>query len=69
MTPQAEAVLRALERGNLTSLDALRLIGTSRLAARCWELRQEGYPVETVYVRRRTRAGMARVAEYRMAPK
>lgn len=49
MKPQTTAVLELLRvRGEvgLTSLEALRNVGTSRLAARIMELRQAGYVID-----------------------
>lgn len=45
---QKDRVLAALQAGRrISPLDALRLFGTFRLAARISELRQEGHPIET----------------------
>ncbi len=46
MKPQTEATLRELRirgRYGLTPLEALEYVGTDRLAARIYELREEGY--------------------------
>ena len=46
MKPQTEATLRALRirgREGMTPLEALDWIGTDRLAASIYELREEGY--------------------------
>jgi hypothetical protein len=49
MKPQTYAVLRYLKknRAGLTALDALTRLGTFRLAARVYELREAGYPVKS----------------------
>lgn len=45
---QTRQVLRVLrERGSLTPREALETVGTDRLAARIYELRQAGYKVST----------------------
>lgn len=45
---QGEAILRHLRtRGQITPLEALREYGIFRLAARVWELREKGHPIET----------------------
>jgi 5-enolpyruvylshikimate-3-phosphate synthase len=53
----------------LTSLDALRLYGCSRAAARVDELRKAGMAIKTDMVRVIGRNGVARVAEYSLAVK
>ena len=61
---QCAAILALLrERGSegLTPIDALNLVGSFRLGARIWDLRQEGYDIETQS--HETPAG-ARVARY-----
>jgi hypothetical protein len=67
MKPQCRDVLSWLqERGPLTPLVAQRELGVGRLAARVLELREMGYPIRAELVQKRTRAGRARVAEYRI---
>ncbi len=67
MKSQTDAILSYLKSGHvLTPLQALDRFGTFRLAARCAELRQRGYDIQTRMVRVRTRAGWARVAGYRL---
>jgi hypothetical protein len=51
-------------RGPLTSLDALRRLGCSRLAARCHELKAMGHKIRRDLVMVKTRNGKARVARY-----
>jgi hypothetical protein len=64
MKPGTRAVLDWLrirgERGG-THLEALDAVGTSRLAARVWEIRQDGY--EITETSERTPAG-ARISRY-----
>ena len=47
---QTEAILKLLEErpGGVTSLDALNVVGSFRLAARIRELREAGHHIETV---------------------
>jgi len=67
-TTQIMRVLAALQAGRaLTSLDAIREFGTTRLAARIYELRQRGYPIEDEIIEVKTSDnGTARVARYRL---
>lgn len=51
----------------LTALDALRLFGCSRAAARVEELRRAGMLIETSMVTVEGRQGPARVAQYALA--
>jgi hypothetical protein len=45
---QQELILEHLVRyGSITPLEALRLYGCFRLGARIWELKQDGYIIET----------------------
>lgn len=67
MKPMTAAVLRVLEdRGErgITPLEALEVIGTFRLGARIWELKRDGWPIETDMVK--TPSGK-RIARYRLA--
>jgi len=61
MTTQNVALLAALRRGPITPGDALRRFGSMRLAARVWELKQLGYPIER---RMRELQNGKKVAEY-----
>lgn len=63
------AILAELEAGRtLTSLEAWRRFGTSRLAADVFELRRMGWPVVSEETPVRCREGRsARIATYRMA--
>jgi len=47
METQNEAILSYLKKGmSLTPMDALNFYGTFRLAARVYELKQDGWPIE-----------------------
>lgn len=66
MKPGTRAVLELLlERGDagVTPLDALDRVGSFRLGARIWELKAEGYAIDTELAR--TPTGK-RVAKYRL---
>lgn len=70
MTAQSQrAVILAhlQKKGKLTSLDALRLYGVSRAAARVLELREQGVNITTNMIPVVGRSGIARVAEYSLA--
>ena len=60
---QCKAILRHLKRYPLTSLDALRLFGVLRLAARIGDLKQQGHAIESRMIE--VTAGK-RVAQYRL---
>lgn len=46
---QWEKVLHYMEYyGGITSMDAFRFLGITRLSARIWELRRMGYEIESV---------------------
>ena len=48
---QNQAVLRLLKKKKskgITAIDALEQIGCFRLAARIYDLRMQGYPIETI---------------------
>jgi hypothetical protein len=51
----------------LTALDALRMFGVSRAAARIEELRKQGMAIQTTMVPVVGMSGTARVAEYSLA--
>lgn len=61
---QTDGVLRMLKENpdGITALDALRGVGTMRLAARIADLRERGYIITTYTVRR----GRSNVALYRL---
>jgi len=49
---QKEAILRHLQSGGtITPLEALELYGCYRLGARIWELRDEGYTIQSENVK------------------
>ena len=43
---QEEMTLEALQKGELTAIDALKKFGCFRLAARIYRLRQSGHKIE-----------------------
>lgn len=47
---QTQAILRALQKRPVTQIDALKLCGCFRLAARIADLRREGHIILTVPV-------------------
>lgn len=47
---QTDQVLEALKQGPLTALSALTLLGVGRLAARVWDLRQDGENIQSKMV-------------------
>lgn len=49
MKPQTAAVLRLLRERpqGITALDAFTAVGSFRLAARVWELRQDGFVIRS----------------------
>ncbi len=65
---QADALLRELDRGPVTALQALERLGISRTAARVFELRQRGFDITSQMVEVRNRHGeLCRVAQYTLA--
>jgi hypothetical protein len=56
MKPQTQAVLRLLREKpeGITAIDALSAVGSFRLAARIWELRQAGYTIKSTPLRTST---------------
>lgn len=62
-------VLRLLRQHpeGITALDALREVGTMRLAARIFDLRRAGHAIDDETVTVSTRDGTARVKRYRLA--
>jgi hypothetical protein len=60
---QTLKIQRWLAQGHaLTPLDALKRFNCFRLGARCWELKQQGWPIQKRMV---TVQSGSRVAEYR----
>lgn len=55
---QSERIVRHLETfGSITSLEAMRDYGIMRLASRVSDLKKDGLPVRTEFVRGRNRFG------------
>lgn len=65
MKPGTRAVLDLLRAnpGGVTALDALDAVGSFRLGARIYELRELGYPIGTDWI---TTASGKRIARYRL---
>ena len=59
---QKSRILSHLKKRPITALQALRLYGTLRLAARICELRDQGWGVDTEWVT----TGDKRIAKYRL---
>lgn len=52
------------EHGSITSLDAIRAIGCTRLSGRIYDLKKMGYDIDKTMQEVPTRDGTARVAVY-----
>lgn len=52
------------EHGSITSLDAIRCFGCTRLSGRIYDLKKAGYNIEKTMQTVPTRGGSARVAVY-----
>lgn len=65
---QSERVLRHLRTfGSITPMEALEEYGIMRLGARCWDLRDAGYPIVTEIVAGKNRFGEpTHYAKYRL---
>lgn len=50
----------------LTSLEAINMFGETRLSARIFDLKKDGYRFETTKVRVPTRDGWTYVAQYKL---
>lgn len=62
---QASKVINYLKKhGSITSLDAIREIGCTRLAAQIFNLKQKGYKIKSEMKTVNTRNGKTRVAVY-----
>jgi len=61
---QNQRVFEALKKAPLTSMQAFRNLGITRLSARIYDLRHEGHRIESERVRVHTRNGTATVARY-----
>ena len=68
---QREQVLKYIQDfGSITPLDALKDLGIFRLGARVFELREQGYNVETDMIEVPNRyGGKTRIAKYTMGEK
>ena len=60
---QNDQILELLKQGPVTSLDALQKCGSFRLAARVYELREQGVPIVTKYITRNQKT----IAQYRLS--
>lgn len=49
---------------NITSLEAIKMFGETRLSARIYDLKKKGYNFSTKRIRVRTRDGWTYVAQY-----
>lgn len=69
MESQRKRVLDRLKKGQrVTSLDAYNLMGITQLGARIFELRAQGYPIESVKVTGKNRFGETiHYCEYKLA--
>ena len=65
---QTEKILRHLEDiGSITPWEAMRMYGIMRLGARIWDLKRDGYPIQTEIITGKNRYGEpTRWAVYRM---
>jgi hypothetical protein len=64
---KTDLILAALFVGPITSLDAIRRYGVTRLASAIYSLRQDGFKIESVNTTVRDRFGNdCQVAEYRL---
>lgn len=64
---KADLILNELFLHPITSLDAIRRFGVTRLAAVIYELRQDGFVIESINTTVRDRFGnRCHVAEYRL---
>lgn len=61
---QNEIILEALEKGPLTTWDAIQRFGITRLGARVFELKEDGHRIRSEMIDVRSLAGVKRVAQY-----
>lgn len=55
---QSDRVLEYIQKfGSITTLDAFKDLGVTRLSARIFELREQGYNLKTTYESRKNRFG------------
>jgi hypothetical protein len=62
---QNDIVLKHLKRKPITSLEAFKLYGITRLASRIHDLKEAGNKIEGNMVEVRTRYGWTKVKQYR----
>jgi len=60
---QNDQIHELLKQGPVTALDALQKCGSFRLAARVYELREQGVPIVTRYITRNQKT----IAQYRLS--
>lgn len=62
---QNDIVLKHIKRKPLTSLEAFKLYGITRLASRIHDLKEAGEKIEGSMIEVRTRNGWTKVKQYR----
>lgn len=63
---RAQRILRYLQKlKTLTSMEAINMFGETRLSARIYDMKKDGYKFETTRIRVPTRDGWTYVAQYR----
>ena len=65
---QKKEILRYLQthKKGITSMQAWRIFGASRLADIIWKLKKDGYKINKETIKVQTRSGYAHVARYTM---
>jgi len=61
---QNDIVLKHLEKRPITSMQAFKLYGITRLASRIHDLKAEGHKIKGLMVDVRTRQGLTKVKRY-----
>ena len=70
MNTQNKQVLKHLKKkGSITPMEALNLFGCFRLAARIFDLHEEGHDIKPVMTESRTKHGKKRFATYYLIQK
>ena len=69
MAQTTEILNHMLTGGRITSLEAIKLWGCTRLSGRIFDIEQMGYKVERRMIEVPTRNGKTKVAEYWIEPK
>lgn len=65
--PRCKRILDYLKKyKTLTSLEAIKIFGETRLSARIYDFKKEGYIFETKDIRVPTRDGWTYVAQYKL---